>query len=113
MEKEEIYSRVREHCLAKAEVTEEFPWDDVAWKRKGKGFVFTGKDSSRFTIKSTVDKQQSLTLHPQIAVAAYVGRFGWVTIDVNDEDTLGLALDLIDESYDLVGKGKRKVHDSG
>ncbi len=60
-------------------------------------------------MKSTVEQQASLTLHPQIKVAAYVGRFGWVTIHVIDEDTLGLALDLIDESYERVGK-RNRVH---
>jgi predicted DNA-binding protein (MmcQ/YjbR family) len=104
VDKSDIYSKVKAHCFAKPDVTEEHPWGDVAFKRKGKAFVFTSEGSARFTLKSTPEKQASLTLHPQIEVAAYVGRFGWITIEVIDEDTLGLALDLIDESYESVGK---------
>jgi len=112
MDPAKAYSTVREHCLAKDDVTEEFPWGDIVWKRKDKGFVFTSEGSARFTVKSTIEKQSSLIMHPQITIAAYVGRHGWITIEVIDEDTLGLALDLIDESYERVGKptkGRAKV----
>jgi predicted DNA-binding protein (MmcQ/YjbR family) len=103
-----IFAEMKLHCLSKEGVTEEYPWDDIAWKVKGKGFVFTGEGSAHYTVKSTLDKQAALTMHPQITVAAYVGRYGWVSIDVVDEDTLALAKDLTDESYDLVAKPKKK-----
>jgi predicted DNA-binding protein (MmcQ/YjbR family) len=108
LSKETIFQEMKEHCLAKEGVTEDRPWGDIAWKVRGKAFVFTGEGSAHYTLKSTLDKQASLVMHPQISAAAYVGRYGWISIDVIDEDTLGLAKDLADESYDLVAKPKKK-----
>ena len=103
-----IFAEMKQHCLSKEGVTEDYPWDDIAWKVKGKAFVFTGEVSAHYTLKRTLDKQAALTMHPQIKVAAYVGRYGWVSIGVIDEDTLALAKDLADESYELVAKPKKK-----
>ncbi len=61
-------------------------------------------------MKSSLDKQAALIQHPNIGVAAYVGKYGWVTISLVDEDTLDLAIDLIDESYAMVGpKPKARI----
>ncbi len=46
----------------------------------------------------------ALAMHPGIERAAYVGRFGWVTIAVTSARTLKLALAFIRESYELVAK---------
>lgn len=94
--------------MAKPDTVEDRPWGDVAWKVRNKCFVIGSEGGSRFTVKSTPEKQGSLVMHPNIDVAAYVGRFGWVAIQIDDEDTLELALDLIDESYELVAP-KRKM----
>ncbi|MEA2552590.1 MAG: hypothetical protein QOJ65_766 [Fimbriimonadaceae bacterium] len=99
--------RVRAHCLAKEGATEDEPWpDDKAWKVRGKIFAMWGGDA--ITVKSTPDKQSALIQHPNISVAAYVGRFGWVRIDPKDKATLDLALDLIDESYEMITAKKAK-----
>jgi predicted DNA-binding protein (MmcQ/YjbR family) len=91
--------------MAKEGVTEDHPWGDTVWKVKGKMFATGG---THCTIKSTPDKQSALIQHPAISVAPYVGRYGWVSIEVTDKETLALCLDLIDESYDLVAhKGKK------
>jgi len=34
-----------------------------------------------------------------VAKAAYVGRYGWVTVTVSDEETLEAALEWLRESY--------------
>ena len=36
MTRDEAYSRVRRHCLAKEGAVEEYPWGDVIWKVRGK-----------------------------------------------------------------------------
>jgi len=98
---------IRNHCLAKPGAIEDEPWPgDTAWKVKGKIFAMGGKKA--VTVKSTPEKQSALVLLPAISKAAYVGRFGWVTIELQDKETLDLALDLIDESYAMVA-GKRKA----
>ena len=97
---------IRKHCLSKPGAIEDEPWPgDTAWKVAGKIFAMGGK--SAVTVKSTLEKQAALIMHPAITKAAYVGRFGWITIELKDKDTLDLALDLIDESYEAVKPKKR------
>ena len=71
-------------------------------------FACTGDGSNVVTVKSTPDKQAALIQHPNIEKAAYVGRYGWVTITIPDRETMGLAQDLIDESYELVTATKKR-----
>jgi len=48
------------------------------------------------------DEQAHLIEHPDIEVAKYVGRFGWVSITIKSKKVLKLALDLIDQSYESI-----------
>jgi len=104
----EVFTRMREHCMAKEGTVEEYPWEHVAWKVGGKLFVIASHDSEVFTVKSMLEKQEALIQHPAICKASHVGRYGWVTITVNDETTLEIALDLADESYESVRPKRRK-----
>lgn len=100
-------AKIRKHCLSKPNAIEDEPWPgDTAWKVNGKIFAMGGRTA--VTVKSTLEKQAALIMHPNISKAAYVGRFGWVTIDLKDKETLDLAIDLIDESYNAV-RPKRKA----
>jgi len=54
------------------------------------------------TVKVPPEELDVLLGHPSIQRAKYVGRFGWVTVAIEDGDTLRLALDLIDDSYELI-----------
>ncbi len=58
------------------------------------------------TVKSTHDRQAALTMLPHIDIAKYVGRYGWVTVEIANEDMLEIATELIDESYELVAPKK-------
>jgi predicted DNA-binding protein (MmcQ/YjbR family) len=108
MTKSDAFKAIQAHCMSKDGATEDYPWEHVGWKFKEKLFCIGTKDDNTITVKSTVDKQQALIQHPHIRVAAYVGRYGWVTMDIENEDDCELALELIDESYDLVAKKKKK-----
>lgn len=107
IEPAEVFAKMRGHCLAKEGAIEENPWEHVAWKVGGKLFVIASQDSNVFTVKSTLEQQEALVQHPAIQKAAYVGRYGWVTITAEDETTMDIALDLADESYDAVRPKKR------
>lgn len=97
----DVFETVRAHCLAKPGAVQDEPWPgDHAWKVGGKIFAMGGE--GKVSVKSTPDKQSVLIQHPHISVASYVGRFGWVTIEIEDAETLALTLDLVDESYDMV-----------
>jgi predicted DNA-binding protein (MmcQ/YjbR family) len=104
----EAFAAVQTYCLGKEGAVEEYPWEDVAWKVRGKMFACGSKDNSKFSVKSTLEKQSALVQHPHIEVAPYVGRYGWVMIDVVDQDTLELACELVDESYDAVQRKKKR-----
>ena len=106
----QVFKNIQKYCLDKPGATEDYPWGEVVWKVKGKVFTFGGENSAHFTIKSTLDKQAALVMHPQIAVAPYVGRFGWVIIEVIDDETLQLTRDLIDDSYESIVGKKRKLN---
>lgn len=108
MTKDHAYESVREHCLSKENVAEEYPWGDVVWKVRGKIFAVSSDGSNRVTVKSSPDEQSRLIEHPAIEVASYVGRFGWVTITIKSKPTLRLALGLIDESYDSIATRRSK-----
>lgn len=98
----DFFEAVRKHCLSKPHAVQDEPWPgDIAWKVGGKIFAMWGSNGSA-CVKSTLDKQAALIQHPHISVASYVGRFGWVTIELPDKDMLDLTLDLIDESYGLI-----------
>ena len=109
MTNKEILNELRAHCMAKEGAAEEYPWENhVGWKVKGKLFAIGGEDSNRVTVKSSVAEQAALVQHPNIEKAAYVGRFGWVTVTIVDREILELTKDLIDESYEAIaGKGKK------
>lgn len=100
--KEDAFQSIKAYCLAKTNVVEDYPWGDVAWKVGGKMFACGGDGQNTVTVKSTPDQQSVLIQHPSIERAAYVGRYGWVTISVTDQETLEMAEDLIDQSYDLI-----------
>jgi predicted DNA-binding protein (MmcQ/YjbR family) len=105
---EKAFATIQAHCMAKEDAVEDYPWEHVGWKIRDKLFCIGTQDQNVITVKSTPDKQAGLIAHPDIEVAAYVGRYGWVTITISDSDTLEVALDLIDESYDLVKPKRRK-----
>ncbi len=87
---------------------EEYPWGHVAWKVRGKLFAIGTASEGRVTVRSTLEKQAALIMHPNIEVASHVGRFGWVTIEISDRETLDLTLSLIDESYASIASGGKR-----
>lgn len=103
-----MLEQLRAHCMSKEGATEDYPWGDVVWKVKGKLFAGTGETGEAVTVKATLDKQAVLIQHPDIEVAKYVGKYGWVTVNLRSADTLELALELIDESYDAVVARKKR-----
>lgn len=103
-----MLDQLRAHCMSKEGAIEDYPWGDVVWKVKGKLFAGTGQTGEAVTVKATLDKQAVLIQHPDIEVAKYVGKYGWVTVNLRSEETLELALELIDESYDAVVAKKKR-----
>jgi predicted DNA-binding protein (MmcQ/YjbR family) len=106
--RDQVYARIRKHCLAKPDAVEEYPWGDVIWKVRKKIFAGSSDGSNRVTVKATLEEQARLIEHPEIEVASYVGRFGWVTIAIKNKKMLALALELIDASYESVARPRKR-----
>ena len=93
--------RLRRICLALPETHEEIAWgSDVNLRVRGKTFCFPGEIA--MTVKVPKDALIGLLEDPRFALAAYVGRFGWLTMQlVEPIDWAEVAL-LVRGSYRLI-----------
>jgi hypothetical protein len=83
------FDDVRSLCLALPEVEEVLTWDtDVTFRVRGKIFVIGGDGATAISIKATPDVQAELIDLDAATFrkAAYVGRFGWVVVDLERVD---------------------------
>ena len=75
--------------LALPEVEEHVTWGtDVNFRVRNKMFVIGGDDADAVSIKSTIPVQADLIdLDPEtFSSAAYVGRFGWIRVNLERVD---------------------------
>jgi hypothetical protein len=95
------FDDVREIALALPEAEERITWDvDVTFRVRDKIFAMGGPDGSHASIKASIDRQADLVdLDPEtFAPSAYVGRFGWVSVDLARVDR-PLLEDLIRDAW--------------
>jgi len=97
----------RDHCLAKAGVTETFPFDDVTlvFKVKGKIFALTSLDEAVLKINLKCDPERALHLretHDCVRPGYHMSKKHWNTIAVDGSVKSRLLLEWIDHSYELV-----------
>jgi predicted DNA-binding protein (MmcQ/YjbR family) len=98
-----------DHCAAKPEAAEDHPWGETVFKVSGRVFAFLGGlDRGGVTVKVPPEELDVLLEHPSIKRARYVGRYGWVSLTVTDDETLDLARGLVDDSYDLISSPRRR-----
>ena len=102
MRAEEFTQRLREAALSFPETYEDEPWGHPVFK-VGDNRMFAAmsidEDVVHVTVKLTAEEREITQLLPYVRKAAYVGRYGWVTADVSDEETLEAALEWVRESY--------------
>ena len=111
--------RLRRVCLALPETSEVVAWEDhPTFRVRDKIFVIASESADSISLKATKDDQEALVAtHPRVSVAAYVGRYGWVTVDLTGKGLdWAMVEDLVLESYRLVapkrlaalvGRGRR------
>ena len=98
---------VRNYCMAKKGVTEEFPFDEVTlvFKVMGKMFVLSGLERIPSAINLKCDPERSAELREQydgsITGAFHMNKLHWNTLILQDLPPK-LITELIDHSYDLV-----------
>jgi predicted DNA-binding protein (MmcQ/YjbR family) len=95
--------RIRELALSLPESYEDRPWGDFpvfkVAQNKVFGWLVETEDGFDLTVKLTAEEREIAQLLPWVRRAKYVGRYGWVTARVTDEETLEAALEWLRESY--------------
>jgi predicted DNA-binding protein (MmcQ/YjbR family) len=98
----ELADRIRSLALSFPETYEDEPWGHPVFK-VGSNRMFVsmriGDRAVNVTVKLTPEEREMAQLLPYVRRAAYVGRYGWVTAEVSDEESLASALDWVRESY--------------
>ena len=93
---------MRALALSFPETYEDSPWGHPVFK-VGNNKMFAAMSSAddplTLTVKLTQEEREIVLALPHVRVAAYVGRYGWITAEVTDEETLDHALEWLRESY--------------
>ncbi len=98
---------LREYCLSKKGVTEEFPFGEetLVFKVAGKIFLLTGLSARpvRFNVKSDPDKAIELReQYDAIEPGYHMNKKHWNTIVADSSIPYQLLKEMIDASYNLV-----------
>ena len=95
-------SRFRALALSFPEAYEDEPWGFPVFK-VGENRMFAsmsaGDDAVHLTLKLTAEEREVAQHLPFVRKAKYVGRYGWVTAEVTDQESLAAALEWLRESY--------------
>jgi predicted DNA-binding protein (MmcQ/YjbR family) len=116
----DTYARFREICLSLPETSEIVveAWGHPTFRVGPKVKMFascSAADAARPSLGMKVDKAHQAALvqtDPQFAVAAYVGKHGWVTFDASGAVDWDLIRELVLESYCLIAP-KRLAKQAG
>lgn len=101
---------LQQYCLGFEGAFEDYPWGEVVYKVGKKMFatLVGGPEGLRMTVKTTHLDAEMLTGLPHVARAAYIGRYGWVTVSIRDEATLDHARELVAASYEQVAPKRQR-----
>ena len=95
--------RIRALALSFPEAYEDHPWGDFPVfkvpENKVFAWVWEEDDAVHVTLKLTRDEREIAQLLPFVRTAKYVGRYGWITAAVTDDESLEAALEWLRESY--------------
>ena len=98
-----IARRIAELALSFPEAYEDRPWGDFPVFKVGQNKVFgwavVENGAVNVTVKLTSEEREIAHLLPYVHTARYVGRYGWITAAVTDEESLAAALEWLRESY--------------
>ncbi len=96
-----VVDHLREICLALPETHEEITWgSDLNFRVRAKIFCFPGETA--ITVKVPKDALIGLLDDPRFALAAYVGRFGWLTMQLVEPIDWAEVEGLVRGSYRLI-----------
>jgi predicted DNA-binding protein (MmcQ/YjbR family) len=93
--------RIRALALSFPETYEDEPWGHPVFKVADNRMFAAISSASpvQLTVKLTAEEREVAMLLPFVSVARYIGRYGWITAEVTDDDSLDAALEWVRESY--------------
>ena len=93
-------AELRRAALALPEAQEVETWEQATFRVRRKMFCILGQDGLRASIKATKEQQaELLAADPSVyGFAPYVGRHGWVVVDVAAADA-GEVAELLEEGW--------------
>jgi len=98
----DLARRIRELALSLPEAYEDEPWGHPVFKvADNRMFASMSEveEAVLLTVKLTAEEREIAHLLPFVSHARYVGRYGWITAEVTDEESLDAALEWVRESY--------------
>ena len=105
--------QLREYVIQKPSVTEGFPFGDsvIVFKVKEKVFLLVPLDTDSLQFNVKCDPEKAIQLreeYPDTVLPGYhMNKKHWNTVVVNGVLSNKQILEMVDESYQLVGKGKK------
>jgi predicted DNA-binding protein (MmcQ/YjbR family) len=104
---------LRMYCLSKEDVEEGFPFGEttLVFKTGGKIFLLTGLDASPLSFNAKCDPAHALELREEYSCVLpgyHMNKKHWNTVIVDGTLSNKQLKELIDESYNLVAKPKKK-----
>ena len=94
-------ARIRRLALSLPETYEDRPWGFPVFKVANNRMfaLLSDEEPVEVTMKLTKEEREIAELLPFTRRASYVGRYGWITATIEDDDALDAALEWIRESY--------------
>ncbi|MEV6430592.1 MmcQ/YjbR family DNA-binding protein [Nocardia sp. NPDC051463] len=93
------------YCLAKPGAWQDEPWEgDIVAKVGDKIFAFLGSTSVGLKCgRNREEADELIRVYPQdVAASAYIGRYGWNTVELGGAVPDDELTELVDQSYDAV-----------
>jgi predicted DNA-binding protein (MmcQ/YjbR family) len=106
--------QIRNYCLKKMGVTEEFPFDEetLVFKVAGKIFLLTSLESIPLQINLKCDPEKAVELREEfesVQPGYHMNKRHWNTIVIDGSIPSRKIFEWIDDSYDLVVSGLSKT----
>jgi predicted DNA-binding protein (MmcQ/YjbR family) len=101
--------RIRALALSLPATYEDSPWGHPVFKvgdNKLFAMMTHREDVCELTVKLTPEEREVTMLLSYVRRASYVGRYGWVTARITDEESLQAGLEWMRESYYLNAPAK-------
>jgi len=105
---------IREHCIAKEDAEEGFPFGDqtLVFKVRGKIFLLVSVDSHPLQFNAKCDPERAEELRDQydcIIPGYHMNKKHWNTVIIDNTLNTRQLKEQIDHSYDLVAKKKTRA----